>query len=140
MRILALLCYSTAMFALAWALSMRFTDSNTPRWEDSGRWYKLMIPAFASFFLLHWLGSVILPQDSRNSASFGVAQFAGFTVAVVMYVLVAWSKPGFLGTRPYTRASPPEPPMQAPRSIRDWLLSDVRNLPKNLRKKNDANK
>lgn len=139
MRILALLCYSIAMFSIGWALSMRITDTNTPRWEDSGRWYKVMLPAFASFFLFHWLGSLAIPPAPQDSNSASVAQLVGFCVAVIIYALVAWSKPGFLGALPYTRASPPELPAHSPKSTREWLLSDVRNLPKTLRKKKNSN-
>lgn len=139
MHTLALLCYSTAMFSIGWAVSMRFTDYNTPRWHSDSRWFVVMIPAFAGFFLFDWLGGLALPPSPRNSASVAVAHLIGLGLAVVVYVLVAWSKPGFLGARPYSRAPPPEPPAQAPKSTRDWLLSDVRNLPENLRKRKDPN-
>ena len=133
MRLIALLCYFLAMFGATWLMCARASDWNTDRWNQDSRWIPLVFGAMAWLAAFMWLGQQAFPGNARKSTEMTIALIAGLPTGIAFYALFARVKPGLAGARRMAPSSPVMVPRRRPSTLGEWLLLDLRALPKLLR-------
>ena len=89
MKIIAITCYSVAIFGAAWMICVRASDWNTGRWGDGIRAMKLVFGAAAWVFVLVSLGDRMLVGDMGRADAVAIGSISGFVSGLVLYFVAA---------------------------------------------------
>jgi hypothetical protein len=81
-----------------------------------------------------WLGKALYGGDVRQSEPMSYALVGGLPTGILAYALAAWLRPGILGADRVAPSDPVVVPDRVPKSTGEWLLLDLRAVPKVLRR------